>query len=159
MHFFTIGAFNSSAEDFYERLFHAGIDTFCDLRQRRGVRGAQYSFVNSKFLQYRLQQLGIRYIYIPQLAPSNEIRKFQKQTDDLLEQTNKNRQTLDENYIRAYRKLVLDVFDFPSLLQELQQSGARRIALFCVEQFPDACHRSLVGKWIKEGYGFELSHL
>lgn len=58
MEFFTIGLYNSSDEAFFGKLKENKIDTFCDIRQRRGVRGAKYSFVNSKKLQAGISELG-----------------------------------------------------------------------------------------------------
>ena len=54
MEFFTIGVYNSTEKEFFEKLTQNNIDTFCDIRQRRGVRGSKYSFVNSNRLQQRL---------------------------------------------------------------------------------------------------------
>ena len=55
--FFTIGVYNSTESEFFQKLKSNGIDTFCDIRQRRGVRGKKYSFVNSNRLQNRLRDL------------------------------------------------------------------------------------------------------
>ena len=51
MKFFTIGVLNSSEEEFFKKLTEHRIDTFCDIRRRRSVRGAEYKFVNSVRLQ------------------------------------------------------------------------------------------------------------
>jgi len=63
MEFFTIGVYNSTEKEFFEKLLKNKVDTFCDIRQRRGVRGAKYSFVNSNRLQERLSELDIKYGY------------------------------------------------------------------------------------------------
>ena len=42
----TIGAYGFSADRFFAALREAGVDTFLDIRQRRGVRGAEYAFAN-----------------------------------------------------------------------------------------------------------------
>ena len=52
---FTIGVFGFSNDDFFEKLIDNQIDTFCDIRRRRGVRGAKYSFVNSNRLQNKMK--------------------------------------------------------------------------------------------------------
>ena len=66
----TIGVFGFSEEAFFHALQTAQVDTFCDIRQRRGVRGATYAFCNSKRLQTRLAELGIRYLHRKDLAPT-----------------------------------------------------------------------------------------
>lgn len=45
MEFFTIGVYNSNENTFFKKLVDNRIDTFCDIRQRRGVRGAEYAFI------------------------------------------------------------------------------------------------------------------
>ena len=50
----TIGVYGYSEEAFFQALQVAGVDAFCDIRSRRGVRGATYAFANSKRLQARL---------------------------------------------------------------------------------------------------------
>lgn len=51
MIFYTIGVYNSTENNFFNKITKNNIDTFCDIRQRRGVRGAKYKFVNSIRLQ------------------------------------------------------------------------------------------------------------
>lgn len=81
MEFYTLGVYNSTEKEFFDKLLEGEIDTFCDIRQRRGVRGAKYAFVNSARLQKKLNELGIKYIYVPNLAPTTEIRELQKVQD------------------------------------------------------------------------------
>ena len=81
INFFTIGVYNSTEEEFFNKLVHNDIDIFCDIRQRRGVRGAKYSFVNSQRLQNKISELGITYIHEINLAPTKKIRELQKQSD------------------------------------------------------------------------------
>jgi len=57
MKFYTIGVYNSTEQEYFKKLTDNNIDTFCDIRQRRGVRGSQYSFVNSNRLQAKLNEL------------------------------------------------------------------------------------------------------
>ncbi len=68
--FVTIGVYGFDEAGFFQALQDAGVDTFCDIRRRRGVRGSAYAFANSQRLQGRLAELGIRYIYRSDLAPS-----------------------------------------------------------------------------------------
>jgi len=44
--FVTIGVYGFSADAFFEALQRAGVDSFCDIRYRRGVRGSEYAFAN-----------------------------------------------------------------------------------------------------------------
>ena len=77
----TIGVYGFDEQRFFQALQDAHIDTLCDLRARRGVRGADYAFANSERLQRRLAELNIRYVHLNQLAPSEEIRQEQHLED------------------------------------------------------------------------------
>jgi uncharacterized protein (DUF488 family) len=81
MRIVTIGVYGFSEEAFFRTLQEAGVDTFCDIRWRRGVRGREYAFANSARLQKRLAELGIRYLHFRELAPSPELRKRQTAAD------------------------------------------------------------------------------
>ncbi|MBK9743365.1 MAG: DUF488 family protein [Saprospiraceae bacterium] len=81
MEFFTIGVYNSTEQVYFDKLTENRIDTFCDIRQRRGVRGANYAFVNRNRLQEKLNKLDINYGHVLDLAPTKEIRKLQKEAD------------------------------------------------------------------------------
>ena len=96
--FFTIGVFGSTEDDLFQKLINNNINTFCDIRQRRGVRGSKYRFVNSIRLQQRLRELNIRYIHIKELAPSKEIRDLQRKTDHQKSETKKTRDRLGKAF-------------------------------------------------------------
>ena len=115
MEFFTIGVYNSNEHDFFKKLASNNIDTFCDIRQRRGVRGAKYSFVNSNKLQERLSQLGIKYGHVPGLAPSTEIRSLQKEADLVNKESKTERKHLGKIFAMEYEKRILEEFDFENL--------------------------------------------
>lgn len=159
MQFFTIGVYNSNKHDFFDKLVQNRIDTFCDIRQRRGVRGSKYSFVNSNKLQEELSDLGIKYGHIIGLAPTAEIRVLQKESDIANDQLKSERRNLSKTFTDEYEKRVLDNFNFELFFEQLDQQGANRIAFFCVEEFPDACHRSLVSRRLNEKYNFKIEHL
>lgn len=158
MQFFTIGVYNSTEQQFFDKLPDNRIDTFCDIRQRRGVRGAQYAFVNSIRLQERLRALDIKYGHIADLAPTSEIRELQKAADARMGEQKRNRNQLGEVFTATYRDKVLNKFDFDSFIDLLEQSGTSRIVFFCVEERPEACHRSLVTNRLKQ-LGYPITHL
>jgi uncharacterized protein (DUF488 family) len=144
MEFYTLGVYQSGEEEFFNKLIEHGIDTFCDIRQRRGVRGARYAFVNSKRLQARLQELAITYRHVIDLAPTREIRELQKQADATLGEQKRSRNRLGEVFCTEYNKQILEPFNLEGFVSELTTINARRVVLFCVEEKPEACHRSLV---------------
>lgn len=154
----TIGAFGFTEEEFFEALQAAQVDTFCDVRQRRGVRGAKYAFVNSKRLQARLAELGIRYLHRKDLAPTTAVRQQQHLADKAARIPKRKRSTLSPQFISAYQTEILSAFDPQSLLDDLPPD-ARVLALFCVEREPAACHRSLIAQNLHETLGLDVTHL
>lgn len=158
MEFFTIGVYNSTDQEFFNKLFENRIDTFCDIRQRRGVRGSKYAFVNSNRLQARLSEMDIKYGHVIDLAPSSEIRELQKEADAQNGISKRERSELGKIFAIAYKDRILSKFDFDNFIEELDKVAASRIVLFCVEEKPEACHRSLVSDKL-EKLGYQTTHL
>jgi len=159
MEFFTIGVYNSSEKEFFDKLVKNNIDTFCDVRQRRGVRGSKYSFVNSNRLQERLQSLDIKYGHVLELAPTQEIRDLQKEIDLEKSELKRDRQQLGQVFVIEYKNKILKTFDFDNFFEQLDQAGANKVVFFCVEEHPEACHRSVITNMLKEKYNYKIVHL
>jgi len=158
MEFYTIGVYNSTEQEYFKKLTENRIDTFCDIRQRRGVRGAKYAFVNSNRLQEKLNELDIKYIHIIDLAPTTEIRKLQKEADAQQGELKRNRNKLGKVFTIAYKDRILSNFDFDNFIDKLEEVGANRVVFFCVEEKPEACHRSIVTEKL-EKLGYKITHL
>ncbi len=158
MEFFTIGVYNSTEKEYFNKLTESNIDTFCDIRQRRGVRGAKYSFVNSNRLQEKLNELDIRYGHILDLAPTSEIRDLQKEADAQQGDLKRDRNKLGKIFTIAYQDKIVEKFDFDFFINKLDEIGANKVVLFCVEEKPQACHRSIVSDKLKE-IGYKITHL
>ena len=156
---YTIGVYNSTEETYFNKLINSKIDLFCDIRQRRGVRGAQYKYVNSNYLQEKLKALGIEYLYIKALAPTNEIRQKQKDADKINRETKKVRTKLGTVFASEYKTQILDSFDIDEFVKQLEVTKAKRVVFFCVEEHAAACHRSLVAKAIAEKTGLKIIDL
>lgn len=58
-----------------------------------------------------------------------------------------------------YKNRILKNFDFDKYFESLEEIGACRIALFCVEEHPKACHRSIVADKLMNNYNFKITHL
>lgn len=152
----TIGVYGFTEEGFFAALTEAGVDTFCDIRQRRGVRGSQYAFANSQRLQAKLANMSIRYVHCQELAPSKTVRARQEAADNASKTAKRQRTTLSDTFIAAYEAEILSQFQPQSLRLP---DDAHIIALFCVEREPTACHRSLVANKLAEAYQLEVEHL
>jgi uncharacterized protein (DUF488 family) len=160
MKLITIGVYGFSEAAFFEALQQAGVDTFCDIRWRRGVRGAEYAFANRARLEKRLAELGIRYLHFRELAATPALRQRQAEADKAEGTGKRKRSALSEAFIAGYRKERLSAFDSGKFVEQLG-AEARTVALFCVEREPAACHRSLVAERLQQDLGAqcEVIHL
>jgi len=153
---FTIGVYGRTADQFFDNLASAGIDNFCDIRRRRGVRGSAYSFVNSAKLQTELASRRVGYRHELALAPTAAIRMAQKQADHEQHVLKRSRDLLSPQFVELYDRHI-EAFDFESLFSSL--TGNRRVVFFCVEAVAAACHRSLVTAAITQRFGLPAIHL
>ena len=128
-----------------------------DVRQRRAVRGSEYAWANAKGLQAALAEAGIDYRHLKELAPTTELRHVQYDEDARRGVGKRSRTDLAPQYVARYTKEVLDRADLNSIAGELPQSGAS--ALLCVEQHPQACHRSLIANRLATEHAITAKHL
>lgn len=154
----TIGVYGFTEDGFFAAVQQSGVDTFCDIRWRRGVRGREYAFANRARLQKRLEELGIRYLHFRELAPTPALRQRQLQADKAAGIAKRQRATLGEAFVAAYLHEHLAGFDSQTFLRQLG-AEARTVALFCVEREPAACHRSLLAERLQSELGVEVTHL
>lgn len=85
-------------------------------------------------LDFILSLLGIKYEYLPQLAP----------TDEMLDKYH-----LDKNwdeYEKAYDELLRESVDFAQLRPSLEDQEV--VCFLCTEDLPDQCHRRLLAEYI-----------
>jgi uncharacterized protein (DUF488 family) len=150
----TVGVYESSLDDFLEKVRRHEVAMVVDVRQRRGVRGRDYAWANSLRLQAALEQAGITYRHIPQLAPTTELRQLQYQEDERLHVGKRSRVELAEEYRRRYLHEVLDQVDLGAVLASLPVKATS--ALLCVERDARACHRSLIAARLHDQYGVAL---
>jgi len=128
-----------------------------DVRQRRGVRGPEYAWANAKRLQAALDEAGVEYRHLLELAPTTEMRRLQYEEDDRQGVGKRSRRELAPAYRERYLAEILDGADLSALADSLPEDGAA--ALFCVERDPEACHRSLIADRLAAEHGFEVAHL
>lgn len=154
----TIGLYGFTEETFFNALVDASVDVFCDVRRRRGVRGSLYPFANSRRLQERLKELGVGYVHMKDLSPTDEMRRMQQLADKEMGVGQRQRQVLSERFVAAYTEHCLDALDTDAFLQRLGPH-CRVAALFCVERHPEACHRLLLAERLARDLGVEVEHL
>ncbi|HEY4451623.1 MAG TPA: DUF488 domain-containing protein [Solirubrobacteraceae bacterium] len=153
----TIGVYGFAAQPFLATLRRARVVLVLDVRQRRGVRGAQYAWANSLRLQASLREAGIGYRHLRELAPTTELRQLQYREDAKVGVGKRNRSALAPEYVRRYNTEILDNVDLEALARSLPTAG--RTALMCVERDPGACHRSLIAARLVAHVGGEILSL
>ena len=109
-------------------------------------------------MQEKLNDLDIKYGHVIDLAPTKEIRELQKEADAQKGELKRDRNRLGQVFTIAYKDRILSNFDFDSFLEKLDEVGADRVVLFCVEEKPEACHRSIVADRL-EKLGYKITHL
>ena len=153
----TIGVYGFAAEAFLEKLTSGGVGLLLDLRQRRGVRGPDYSWANSERLQRALTVADVSYRHVKELAPTTDLRQLQYREDNRQGVGKRNRIALAPEYSERYTREILHPFDLGALMAELPSDSVT--ALLCVERDPEACHRSLVAARLRAEYGLPVTDL
>jgi uncharacterized protein (DUF488 family) len=152
----TIGVYGFDRDSFLASLREAGVDLLLDVRQRRGVRGSEYAWANAQRLQATLDEAGIAYSHVKELAPTTAMREAQYREDERRGEGKRSRTVLSSEYTRLYTEQVLEPSELEPLVNWI---GSGRAALLCVERDPEACHRSLVAARLERDFGFRVEHL
>ena len=156
-HLATIGVYGFDLPSFLSALEAAGVGTVLDVRQRRGVRGSQYAWANSRRLQASLAEAGLEYRHHPELAPTTELRELQYAEDARGGVGKRSRVELAPAYVERYMREILDGADLEPIAARL--ASDRPAALMCVERDPEACHRSLIASRFASEHGADVVHL
>jgi uncharacterized protein (DUF488 family) len=149
----TIGVYGFDIDAFLAALRAADLPRVLDVRQRRGVRGSEYAWANSKRLQAALADAGIEYEHHPELAPTTELRQLQYAEDARQGVGKRSRSRLAPEYVERYTREILDQVDLADVAARLPA------ALMCVERDPEACHRSLVAERLASEHGVAVVDL
>src|SRR3954468_1494242 len=123
----TIGVYGWTLDAFLAALRAADVPLVLDVRQRRGVRGSEYAWANSKRLQAALADAGIGYEHHPELAPTTELRQLQYAEDARQGVGKRSRSVLAPAYVERYTREILDQADLGDVVEQLPA------ALMCVE--------------------------
>ena len=153
----TVGVYGFDAEGFLRALRNADVRVLIDVRQRRGVRGTEYAWANAARLQTALDEAGLGYVHLKELAPTTELRQLQYAEDARVGVGKRSRTELAPAYVQGYTREILDPTGVDPVVDALPAEGCA--ALFCVERDPDACHRSLIAQRVADEHGVSVMHL
>jgi uncharacterized protein (DUF488 family) len=145
IHLRTIGFTQKSAKEFFEKLRAAGVQRVIDVRLNNASQLAGFSKKND--LEYFLRQiLGIDYIHLPILAPTQDILDdFKKHHGDW--------SVYERRFMELMRGREIEKRVNPSIIN----SGC----LLCSEDKPQHCHRRLVAEYLRQQWGsaVKIEHL
>jgi len=153
----TIGVYGWTLDAWFAALRAADVRLVIDVRQRRGVRGSEYSWANAQRLEAAVDKAGIPYEHRKELAPTTELRHLQYAEDDRLGVGKRSRAGLVPAYVERYTREILGQAELWPMAEGLPAEGAS--ALMCVERDPEACHRSLIADHLASEFGFTVTHL
>ena len=153
----TIGVYGFTEATFLTALRRNDVRMLLDVRERRGVRGSEYRWANSRRLQAALAEARIDYRHHKELAPTTELRQLQYREDDRLGVGQRSRVELAPEFRERYTREILDRADLGEIVAELPREGVA--ALLCVERDAEACHRSIVAERLAAEYGAAVSHI
>jgi uncharacterized protein (DUF488 family) len=153
----TIGVYEWDCEAFSKALHAADVRLLLDVRQRRGVRGREYSWANAGRLQSALADAKIAYSHHRELAPTTELRQLQYAVDARRGVGKRSRRELASAYRKRYTEEILNRVDLNLIVEELPPAGAG--ALFCVEADPEACHRSIIAERLEAEHAVLVTHV
>ncbi len=144
----TIGFTGKTAEEFFRLLQEARVLRVVDIRENR--IGQLAGFTKFPDIAFFLDRIGgISYAHEPLLAPSVEIRKAYRETNDWTA------------YETSFHALMRER-RVPETIRPEDFGGT--VALLCSEPGPEKCHRRLVAdllaeSWRSQGHSVEIEHL
>jgi uncharacterized protein (DUF488 family) len=133
------------------------VDVLLDVRLRRGVRGSEYAWANSRHLQGALSDNGVEYVHLKELAPTSEMRAMQYAADAAAGEGKRSRSKLSVAFKSVYVEQILGQADLGALFDRFDDSITA--ALLCVERDPWACHRSLIADRLGVDHCVPVEHL
>ena len=145
MKLYTVGFTQKSAERFFGLLAEHGVKQVVDIRLKPS--GQLSGFAKQDDLAWFLDRLiGARYVHLPELAPSAEIR------DDY-------RQEHDWNRYAPRFEALMNARGIPDILDRALFTE-RVNCLLCSEPTAERCHRRLIAERLAKAWsGVEVIHL
>lgn len=140
---FTIGFTKKSAERFFGLLRKAGVRRVLDIRLNNSSQLA--GFTKAEDLPFFLREVaGIDYVYLPQLAPTQEIVDTARKRKDRVA------------FAKAYRTLIQERQVEKTVDPALLNGGC----LLCSEDRPEECHRRIAAEYLAGKLGnLAVAHL
>ena len=140
---YTIGYEGKKFEQYLNQLIKEDIKVLVDVR--KNAHSMKYGF-SKKTLQSAVENLGIKYIHIPNLGIESENRQTL--------QTKADYDALFANYAKTFKNKTENMQQLNDLINNEQ-----RVAITCFENDVSYCHRGVIAKKMKNNFKVEVKHL
>ena len=140
---YTIGYEGKKFERYLNELIQEDVKVLVDVR--KNAHSMKYGFSKGT-LQKAVENLGIKYIHIPNLGIESENRKTL--------QTKADYDALFAEYAKTFKSKVDDMAYLNELIEH-----EKRVAITCFEKDVSYCHRGVIAKKMKSGFKVEVKHL
>jgi uncharacterized protein (DUF488 family) len=140
---YTIGYEGKKFEEYLNQLILSDIKILVDVR--KNAHSMKYGF-SKNTLKNTVENLGIKYIHLPNLGIESENRQSLKTKADY--------DALFAAYAKTFATKMEDLSELNRLL-----SVNNRVAITCFERDVNYCHRGVVAKKMQEHYGVDVKHL
>ena len=139
--FFTIGYEGLKIEGFIKKLINNDIKILCDVRKNPLSRKKGFSL---KSLSNILENVGIKYIHLPEFGIESKDRK-----------------NLSNNYNKLFLEYDKSLLNLKSSLNKLNKlyNENKRLAITCFEKDHNTCHRHRISLRLKELYKIDVVNL
>jgi uncharacterized protein (DUF488 family) len=141
---FTIGFTKKTAQQFFETLTNAGVETLIDARLNNSSQLA--GFAKRKDLEFFLKVIGqMDYVHWLELAPTKEILDtYKKNGGDW----------------QVYEQQFLQLMENRKIEEQFHPEQFHKSCLLCSEATAEHCHRRLVAEYLQDKWkNVNISHL
>jgi len=140
---YTIGYEGKKFERYLNELIQEDVKVLVDVR--KNAHSMKYGFSKGT-LQKAVENLGIKYIHIPNLGIESENRKTL--------QTKADYDALFAEYAKTFKSKVDDMAYLNELIEH-----EKRVAITCFEKDVSYCHRGVIAQKMKSEFKVEVKHL
>ncbi len=143
--FYTIGYEGITFENYLNKLIANDIDILCDVR--KNPYSMKFGF-SKNILKYALEQIGIKYIHLPELGIESEDRQELNSLEDY------------QKLFKEYQETTIQTKAAQKALQYINDiSKHAKIALTCFEKDIEYCHRGVIAKELHNKFQLEYNNL
>jgi uncharacterized protein (DUF488 family) len=143
--FCTIGYEGITFENYINKLITNDIQILCDVR--KNPYSMKFGF-SKNMLKYALEQVGIKYIHLPELGIESEDRQVLNTLEDY------------KTLFKEYETTTIQTDEAQQALKYIYDiSKQENIALTCFEKDIEYCHRGVIAKELHHKYQLQYNNI